>query len=92
MMNRRRIQNVLLSGLMLMVLGIGVSAAAGEYDEPKQSDVLPPLPHVQLKIKEQVFDVEVTNTRQSMLRGLMFRDALAADKGMLFKFKHPTFE
>jgi uncharacterized membrane protein (UPF0127 family) len=35
------------------------------------------------------FEVEIADTEASRERGLMFRKALAADKGMLFDFKAP---
>ncbi|MEP0816590.1 DUF192 domain-containing protein [Trichocoleus sp. FACHB-46] len=43
----------------------------------------------QTKIKGQVIQLEVAQTRQQQAMGLMYRTALAANRGMLFPFNPP---
>ncbi len=45
-----------------------------------------PLKKSQVCFENNCFNVEVANTRIEMQRGLMFRDSLEKDKGMLFVF------
>jgi uncharacterized protein len=45
-----------------------------------------PLITYSLRIKKHEVRVEVANTEQSRLRGLMFRDKLAQDNGMIFSY------
>jgi uncharacterized protein len=58
--------------------------------QPKNSDSSPfGLRVVQLKIANSSLFAEVADTPQTSANGLMFRDSLPADHGMLFVFEKP---
>ena len=38
-------------------------------------------------LNEEIFDLEVVRTREDMTRGLMFRESLDRDKGMIFVYE-----
>jgi uncharacterized membrane protein (UPF0127 family) len=58
--------------------------------QPKNSDSTPfGLRVVQLKIASSSLFAEVADTPQTSANGLMFRDSLPADHGMLFIFEQP---
>ena len=42
-----------------------------------------------VELKGHKFDVEIADTPETRARGLMFRDSMAADHGMLFLFDRP---
>ena len=42
-----------------------------------------------VEFKGQRFDVEIADNQEARARGLMFRDSMAADHGMLFIFESP---
>jgi uncharacterized protein len=48
-----------------------------------------PLITYPLRIKKHEIRVEVADTEQSRLRGLMFRDKLAQNNGMIFLYRRP---
>lgn len=43
----------------------------------------------QLQVGSQVINLEVANTAEQQAKGLMFREQLAPDRGMLFEFTPP---
>jgi uncharacterized membrane protein (UPF0127 family) len=43
----------------------------------------------ELKISNAALTVEIADTPQASENGLMFRDSLSEDRGMLFMFEHP---
>jgi uncharacterized protein len=43
-----------------------------------------------VELKGHKFDIEIAADPDSRARGLMFRDSMAADHGMLFLFDHPA--
>jgi len=47
------------------------------------------LPTVQMKVGSKTYTLEVANTEDSRTRGLMRRDSMPADHGMIFVFKEP---
>lgn len=65
----------------LFGLGLGISAQAGDFD-------FTPLA-IETATGRHVFEVELANSRESRERGLMFRDVLAPDRGMLFDYEIP---
>jgi uncharacterized membrane protein (UPF0127 family) len=58
--------------------------------QPKGADTTPfGLKIVELKIMNASLAAEVADTPQASENGLMFRDSLPEDRGMLFVFDHP---
>ena len=58
--------------------------------QPKGTDTTPfGLKTVELKILNASLAAEVADTPQASENGLMFRDSLPEDRGMLFVFDHP---
>ena len=58
--------------------------------QPKGADTTPfGLKTVELKILNASLAAEVADTPQASENGLMFRDSLPEDRGMLFVFDHP---
>lgn len=51
-----------------------------------------PLLTYPLKIKSHEIRVEVANTEESMRKGLMFRDRLAENSGMIFVYARPGLQ
>lgn len=51
-----------------------------------------PLLTFPLRIKSHEIRVEVANTEESMRKGLMFRDRLAEDSGMIFVYAQPGIQ
>jgi len=49
-----------------------------------------PLPTAELVVGDKVLTVEIAATERSRRVGLMHRDALAADRGMLFVWQRPA--
>jgi uncharacterized membrane protein (UPF0127 family) len=68
--------SLLLRGLLLCA-GLGLSACGALASGPS------------VELKGQHFDVELAADDASRERGLMFRDEMPADHGMLFLFEHP---
>jgi len=69
--------------LTLFLLLASFAAACHQDQAPST------LKTVQLHIQQQALNVEIADTPESMERGLMFRDSLPADNGMLFVFGQP---
>ena len=58
--------------------------------QPKGADTTPfGLKTVELKVLNASLAAEVADTPQASENGLMFRDSLPEDRGMLFVFDHP---
>jgi uncharacterized protein len=72
-----------------LILAIGsILCAAG--CQPKGADTSPfGLKTVELKILNTDLNAEVADTPQASENGLMFRDSLPENRGMLFVFEHP---
>ena len=45
------------------------------------------LPTAQMKIGEKTFDIEIANTQEQRMTGLMRRDSMPSDHGMIFVFR-----
>jgi uncharacterized protein len=73
---------------LLSSLALATASASIGNAEP-QSDAIAALTIVTASGPHR-FDVEVAATPEQMERGLMFRQELASDAGMLFDFKQPT--
>ena len=84
----------------LMILAVLVAALPACRGEPSTSvqnaaarDELPALEQLPLQIrsggKVHAFTVEVARTSAEQARGLMFRESLAPDAGMIFPFESP---
>jgi uncharacterized membrane protein (UPF0127 family) len=65
----------------ILLTFIGCSAGAGDDDSRAQH-----LPTVQMQIGTKNFTLEVADTEQAQQTGLMFRDSMPADHGMIFMF------
>ena len=66
----------LLAALVVATLCAGCDSAAGQSG----------LPVVKMGVGKKTYDLEVANTRESRDRGLMHRDSMPADHGMIFVF------
>jgi uncharacterized protein len=69
---------VLLQRVLLVVSLVALGAAVAAR----------PLPESMVELADQRFSVEVAADDASRTRGLMFRDEMPADRGMLFVFEH----
>ena len=80
-----------LSFSLLLLAGASACSAQPQAAQPVRSEA--GLPVVPLTIradgKSHLFRVEVAATPQEQARGLMFRQALAPDAGMIFPFPEP---
>ncbi len=65
-------------GTMMLCLSIGLCACAARAAAPS------------VELKGKHFDVEIAADDASRARGLMFRDSMPDDHGMLFLFERPT--
>ncbi len=79
--------------LLLLMISCGVIYAAMAYKEDTSNpEALPPLPAEALNIITprgmHTFNVEVVREPDDMRRGLMFREEVPKDTGMLFDFGH----
>ena len=63
--------------------------AIGCQQEPDRSQHLPT---VQMQIGSKQFTLEVADTYQARETGLMFRDSMPADHGMIFMFDRPEVQ
>ena len=61
-------------GIMMLCLSLGLGACAARAAGPS------------VELKGKHFDIEIAGDDASRTRGLMFRDAMPADHGMLFLF------
>jgi uncharacterized protein len=74
--------------VLLILLASWIAFDAG--CQPKSADITPfGLKIVQLKILNASLRAEVADTSQASENGLMFRDSLPEDQGMLFVFEQP---
>jgi uncharacterized membrane protein (UPF0127 family) len=69
---------------LLAGLTLGVGAGSGALAAPKLETI-----EVVTRRGGARFQVEIAATRAEQARGLMFRKALAPDRGMLFVYKRP---
>lgn len=76
-----RCRQLLLGGLCGWLLA--VSPATVAQDQPQ-----PTLPQITLRAGMHLIRAEVADTHESRMRGLMFRQHLALNAGMLFVFQH----
>jgi uncharacterized membrane protein (UPF0127 family) len=67
-------------GAMMLCVSIGLCACAARPAGPS------------VELKGQHFAIEIAADDASRERGLMFRDAMPADHGMLFLFEHPMMQ
>jgi uncharacterized protein len=75
-----------LGGWLTATLGILLFASC----QPKAADTSPfGLKTAELKISNVPLKAEIADTPQASENGLMFRDSLPADQGMLFIFEQP---
>ncbi|MBI4894223.1 MAG: DUF192 domain-containing protein [Candidatus Aenigmarchaeota archaeon] len=70
--------NYLIGGLVAIILISFVMLAIGKFQAQK---------FVTVKIGNATVNAELADTEAKQIRGLMFRDSLAKDGGMLFDFK-----
>lgn len=76
-----------------LLAGCGADANAGAVPSPMPTVAPSGLPLVPLQIRSGTrthnFTVEVARTEEEQARGLMFRNSLAPDAGMIFPFSPP---
>lgn len=84
-----------MSGSMLRILSASfgfalVSCVAMAQSVPEPLDLGPPEPlTIVTENGDQTFSVEIADSPEEQARGLMYRDTLADDAGMLFEFESP---
>jgi uncharacterized protein len=81
---------------MGLAIALGACAAEGDNQAAAATDhASPQLATIPLTITQGTtvhrFTVEVARTPEEQSRGLMFRTALAADRGMLFPYDPPRY-
>lgn len=87
--------SVLLTGLGFLLvsglaLGIAVSLPEKLYSQTSTADIGQELPiSAEANVAGETIALEVAKTQQQQAMGLMFRDSLAPDRGMLFTFERP---
>lgn len=59
------------------------------HPSPAQISAQPPLPAIALTIKQKKIMAEVADDHEERMTGLMFRNTLAANSGMLFVMPRP---
>lgn len=74
-----RTNTLIIAGLLLLLLF--VAQALPGLTQPSAPE---PLPTATVTVADQDLHLEIAATPQSMQRGLMFRDSLPEDAGMLF--------
>lgn len=67
--------------IIILVAFVGFNYFSGEIEVSKISQVC---------FEENCFDVEIADDNEERARGLMFREELCGDCGMLFIFDEPT--
>jgi len=70
--------NYLMAGLVAIILISFVMLAIGKFQAPK---------FVAVKVGNATVNAELADTEAKQIRGLMFRDSLPRDGGMLFDFR-----
>jgi len=84
----------LTSAVLTLCLFLAASLVAVGCDQPGQSQTQPAnngsgaqsLPTVKMKIGTQTFDLEIARTSEQQALGLMKRDSMPRDHGMIFVF------
>lgn len=98
MSSKRRLShwsNLLLTGLGFLLVcgvafGLAVSLPQQLYSQTSTADAGQQLPiSAEANIAGQIIALEVAKTQQQQAIGLMHRDSLAPDRGMLFTFERP---
>ena len=70
-----------------VAIAVAVSAAGCSSPAPKEAQVLPIAAEVEMG--SRTIDLEVARTPEEQATGLMFRESLADDRGMLFPIDPP---
>lgn len=73
----------------MLLVGMGMLLVVGCADRA-QDPAQGALPTVRVTVGTQTFTLEVANTDATRQRGLMFRESMPADHGMLFVFDRPN--
>lgn len=84
------VRNIVQRGLgmiVVLLIMLTVQTVLAQHNEPMRLEVdATPLIFV-TKSGEQQIELEIADTDESRMRGLMFRDDLPLERGMLFDFK-----
>jgi uncharacterized membrane protein (UPF0127 family) len=82
---------VLLTWLLglALVLGPGCKKDAGPAPAAPAAPPATQLPTTRLRLADETFTVELAYLRETRRQGLMFRESLPPDAGMLFIFENP---
>jgi len=73
---------------LLVLSALAVLSGCADSDSPKQVSIYP-IPADEVCINEICFMVEVADTPALRQKGLMFREKLDSNRGMLFVFDEP---
>ena len=74
-------QTFLTAGMIVFAIGLGMHSASARSNAQVKA-----LPTIMLKVGSQTVKAEVAVTDETRQKGLMFREKVAANSGMLFVF------
>ena len=80
-MNRKK------TPVLIILLSLLISYSCREREENFQKEITPKHSSPFVVIREETLHVEISNTEKKRAAGLMFRDKLAENRGMLFIFE-----
>ena len=83
-MNTRRATTTV--AVLLVLVSLTMAGARGCQRTGAGGPQPQSLPTIKMKVGNRVFNVEVANTDPSREMGLMYRDSMPADHGMIFVF------
>ena len=77
--------------IFVLMLSLYAWSGCQESKSEKQNPKPAGLPRTTLKVKDLTLDVELAVKPEDQARGLMFRQQLGVNEGMLFVFAEPDF-
>lgn len=93
-----RLLRLLVAVILCVGIGVGVSGRLAQA-QGQGAGRLPPVTFPQSRLVVETDDgrripfiVDIATTSKQRVRGLMYRDSLAADAGMLFVWEQPAFQ
>src|SRR5437879_5909586 len=83
--------NDVIKSAILLIISATLAAPGGcDQNQSQQTKPASALPTVKMKIGSRAYELEIARTPQEQEKGLMKRDSMPADHGMIFVF--PTEE
>lgn len=81
----------MMSGALLLLLAVAGCSGAGNEAAARTASTSMVSLTIATAAKSHVFRIEIARTEAQQERGLMFRDRLAPDRGMIFPMSPPRF-